>query len=114
AGARARGVRSARRPRRFLRRPVAVAVRVVGRAAGDRVLRRKPDSIGLMTNDIYGLPVTTDSREALDAYQQGVDAALGWKASALERFQRAIAHDPGLAMAHAGAAACFFLEERFG
>jgi tetratricopeptide (TPR) repeat protein len=66
-----------------------------------------------MTTDTYGLPVTTSSREALDAYNAGVDAALGWKASALDLFQTAGRRDPGLAMAHAGAAACLFLEERF-
>jgi tetratricopeptide (TPR) repeat protein len=66
-----------------------------------------------MTNDTYDLPVTTDSPAALDAYNRGVDAALGWKANALELFRTATKHDPGLAMAHAGAAACWFLEERF-
>ncbi|MBI1736688.1 MAG: tetratricopeptide repeat protein [Candidatus Rokubacteria bacterium] len=66
-----------------------------------------------MTTDAYGLPVTTSSPDALDAYVAGVEAALGWKASALERFQTATRHDPGLAVAHAGAAACLFLEERF-
>jgi tetratricopeptide (TPR) repeat protein len=66
-----------------------------------------------MTNDAYGLPVTTSSRAALDAYVAGAESALGWKADALERFRTATRHDPGLAVAHAGAAACLFLEERF-
>ena len=66
-----------------------------------------------MNTDTYGLPVTTSSRDALDAYLAGVEGALGWKASALESFQTATRHDPGLAVAHAGAAACLFLEERF-
>jgi tetratricopeptide (TPR) repeat protein len=63
--------------------------------------------------DAYGLPVTTESADALAAYDEAVDAALGWKASALENFQRATERDPALAVAHAGAAACFLLEERF-
>ena len=66
-----------------------------------------------MVTDAYGLPVTTSSAGALDAYRRGVEATLGWKASALDCFREAIAHDPGLAVAHAGAAACLFLEERF-
>ena len=66
-----------------------------------------------MNTDTYGLPVTTESREALDAYTRGVEGALGWRADALELFQTATRHDPGLALAHAGAAACLFLEERF-
>jgi tetratricopeptide (TPR) repeat protein len=67
-----------------------------------------------MPVDAYGLPVTTGSSHALDAWNRGVDAALSWKASALDLFREATAHDPGLAVAHAGAAACLFLEERFG
>jgi tetratricopeptide (TPR) repeat protein len=63
--------------------------------------------------DAFGLPVTTSSDAALDAYGRGVEASLGWKASALDGFREAIGHDPGLAVAHAGAAACLFLEERF-
>jgi tetratricopeptide (TPR) repeat protein len=66
-----------------------------------------------MMKDAYGLPVTTSSREALDQYVAGVESALGWKADALDRFQAATGHDPSLAVAHAGAAACLFLEERF-
>ena len=66
-----------------------------------------------MMKDAYGLGVTTASSSALDAYRRGVDAALGWQATALDGFREAIAHDPGLALAHAGAAACLFLEERF-
>jgi tetratricopeptide (TPR) repeat protein len=66
-----------------------------------------------MRTDAYGLPVTTSSRDALEAYVAGVESALGWKADALERFWTATQHDPGLAVAHAGAAACLFLEERF-
>jgi tetratricopeptide (TPR) repeat protein len=67
----------------------------------------------LMRTDAYGLPVTTMSDAALDAYVRGVEAALAWKATALDLFRQATVADPGLAVAHAGAAACLFLEERF-
>jgi tetratricopeptide (TPR) repeat protein len=65
-------------------------------------------------NDAYGLPVTTVSTEALGVYGRAVESALGWKADALDLFREATRHDPALAVAHAGAAACLFLEERFG
>jgi TolA-binding protein len=58
--------------------------------------------------------VTTASPRALEAYDRGVEAALGWKANALDLFREATRLDPSLAVAHAGAAACLFLEERFG
>jgi tetratricopeptide (TPR) repeat protein len=67
-----------------------------------------------MPSDRYGLPVTTTTPQALDAYDSGVEAALGWKANALDLFREATRLDPSLAVAHAGAAACLFLEERFG
>ncbi len=63
--------------------------------------------------DAYGLPVTTGSAGALAAWDRGVHALLGWEATALESFRAASAADPGLALAHAGAAICLFLEERF-
>jgi tetratricopeptide (TPR) repeat protein len=66
-----------------------------------------------MPSDRYGLPVTTASPQALEAYDGGVEAALGWKANALDLFREATRLDPSLAVAHAGAAACLFLEERF-
>lgn len=67
-----------------------------------------------MPLDAYGLPVTTASPVALDTYVRAAHAMLGWQASALDLFRAAAAADPGLALAHAGAAACLFLEERFG
>jgi tetratricopeptide (TPR) repeat protein len=66
-----------------------------------------------MPNDAYGLPVTA-SREARTTYDRAVRALLGWQADALDLFRAATALDPGLALAHAGAAVCLFLEERFG
>ncbi len=66
-----------------------------------------------MRDDAYGLTVTTASTDALATYDRAVRALLGWQADALALFQAATAHDPGLAVAHAGAAVCLFLEERF-
>ncbi len=66
-----------------------------------------------MRGDAYGLTVTTASADALATYDRAVRALLGWQADALALFQAATAHDPGLALAHAGAAVCLFLEERF-
>src|SRR2546427_10553001 len=65
-------------------------------------------------HDAYGLPVTTGSGDALEAYDRAVDGLLGWDAQALDRFRTAATTDPGLALAHAGAAVCLFLDERFG
>ncbi len=66
-----------------------------------------------MTTDSQGLPVTTASAPALEAYERAADGLLGWDAAALETFNAAIAYDPLLALAHAGAGVCLFLEERF-
>ena len=66
-----------------------------------------------MREDAYGLTVTTASADALATYDRAVRALLGWQADALGLFQAATGHDPGLALAHAGAAVCLFLEERF-
>ena len=66
-----------------------------------------------MRDDAYGLTITTASPDALATYDRAVRALLGWQADALALFQAAAAHDPGLAVAHAGAAVCLFLEERF-
>jgi tetratricopeptide (TPR) repeat protein len=63
--------------------------------------------------DRYGLPVTAASAPALEAYDAAVDGLLGWHARALPMFRAAIAADPDLALAHAGAGVCLFLEERF-
>src|SRR3989449_3954281 len=64
-------------------------------------------------HDAYGLPVTTGSGDALEAYDRAVEGLLGWDAQALDRFRTAATTDPGLALAHAGAAVCLFLDERF-
>src|SRR5258708_6117610 len=57
-----------------------------------------------MLADRYDLPLSTASAAARDAYVQGCDLALTLYPGAVEAFDRAIAADPGLAMAHAGKA----------
>ena len=57
-----------------------------------------------MLADRYDLPLSTDSAAARDAYVQGCDLALTLYPGAVEAFDRAIAADPGFAMAHAGKA----------
>jgi tetratricopeptide (TPR) repeat protein len=66
-----------------------------------------------MPNDAYDLPVSTTDPEALALYDRAVRALLSWQADALSLFRAAADRDPGLALAHAGAAVCLFLEERF-
>jgi tetratricopeptide (TPR) repeat protein len=66
-----------------------------------------------MPTDAWGLPVTTSFVSALEHYDRGVRGLLGWEATALGEFEHAIREDPRLALAHAGAAVCLFLEERF-
>lgn len=50
-------------------------------------------------DDRYGLPVTTASRAALTAYLDGVDRILAADAGAPEALERAVAEDPGFALA---------------
>src|SRR5438105_11768954 len=73
----------------------------------------QPDSMREMPNDAYGLPVSTGDPEALALYDRAVRALQAWQADALALFRAATERDPGLALAHAGAAVCLFLEERF-
>ena len=64
-------------------------------------------------NDRNGLPVTAASPAALDAYDRAVHGLLGWDGRSLALFRAATDADPTLALAHAGAGVCLFLEERF-
>jgi tetratricopeptide (TPR) repeat protein len=64
-------------------------------------------------NDRYDLPVTAASPGTLEAYDRAVHGLLGWDAQALALFRAATDADPGLALAHAGAGVCLFVEERF-
>ena len=57
-----------------------------------------------MLSDRYDLPLSTASTTARDAYSQGHDLALTLYPGAVEAFDRALAADPGFALAHAGKA----------
>ncbi|MFL5285037.1 MAG: hypothetical protein ACJ8AW_29705 [Rhodopila sp.] len=57
-----------------------------------------------MLTDRYGLPVSTTSAIARDAYVKGCEAKLTTYPGAVEAFDRAIAADPGFALAHAAKA----------
>ncbi|HXP06184.1 MAG TPA: tetratricopeptide repeat protein [Stellaceae bacterium] len=57
-----------------------------------------------MLADRYDLPLSTAYAAARDAYVQGCDLALTLYPGAIEAFDRAIAADPGFALAHAGKA----------
>jgi tetratricopeptide (TPR) repeat protein len=57
-----------------------------------------------MLTDRYDLSLSTASAAARDAYVAGCDLALTLYPGAVEAFDRAIASDPGFAMAHAGKA----------
>jgi tetratricopeptide (TPR) repeat protein len=57
-----------------------------------------------MLTDRYNLPLSTASSAARDAYVQGCAAKLTMYAGAIEAFDRAIAADPGFALAHAARA----------
>ncbi len=53
-----------------------------------------------MLTDRYGNTLTTGSAAARDAYDEGLDLFLGANAGVTEAFERAIAADPGFALAH--------------
>lgn len=57
-----------------------------------------------MLADRYELPLSTNSEAARDAYVEGCHLALTLYPGAAAAFDRAIAADPGFAMAHAGKA----------
>src|SRR5689334_12783442 len=63
-----------------------------------------------MLADRYDLPVSTTSTAARDAYVEGFELALTLYPGALECFDRALAHDPRLALAHAARAQVFMRE----
>src|SRR5215468_1873139 len=57
-----------------------------------------------MLTDRYGLLLSTTSSAARDAYVEGCEAKLTMYPGAVEAFDRAIAADPGFALAHAAKA----------
>ena len=50
--------------------------------------------------DRYGLPLTTQSLRAVDAYVEGVDRLLSVQPGADRCFRLALDADPGFALAH--------------
>jgi len=63
-----------------------------------------------MLADRYGLPVSTRSPAALDAYVAGADCILSANAGWREHLARAIEADPGFALAHIALARGLFLD----
>lgn len=63
-----------------------------------------------MLADRYDLPLSTADAAARDAYVQGCDRALTFYPGAIEAFDRAIAADPGFALAHVGKAGVLMRE----
>src|SRR6201986_4125769 len=57
-----------------------------------------------MLTDRYGLPLSTTSSAARDAYVEGCEAKLTMYPGAIEAFDRAIAADHSFALAHAAKA----------
>ena len=55
--------------------------------------------------DAYGNPVSSSSRAAVDAYDRGVRALLGFGADTIDSFRAALQADPGFALARACAEA---------
>ena len=62
-----------------------------------------------MLTDRYGLPLTTTSQAARDAYVAGTDCLLAGIAGVQENLDRAIAADPDFALAHVALARGLFL-----
>ena len=62
-----------------------------------------------MLTDRYGLPLSTTVSAARDAYVEGVDLLLTVYPGAAAAFDRALAADPGFALAHVGKARAFQL-----
>ncbi len=67
-----------------------------------------------MLQDRYGLPVSTPSVAALEAYVEGVDRLLSANPGSEESFDRAISADPDFALAHVARARGLQLQARAG
>jgi tetratricopeptide (TPR) repeat protein len=65
-----------------------------------------------MLEDRYGLPLSTSSTPARDAYVAGVDGVLGALPGPRRHLDRAIELDPQFALAHAALARALFLEAK--
>jgi tetratricopeptide (TPR) repeat protein len=62
--------------------------------------------------DAYGLAVSTASRDAVDAYDRGVRALLGFGADTIDRFRQAVDADPDFVLARAALAVALYLDEQ--
>jgi hypothetical protein len=67
-----------------------------------------------MATDRYGLALTTSSGAARDAYVAGCDGVLAAAGNEIADLARAVAIDPGLAVAHAALARAHFLSANVG
>src|SRR6185503_6529806 len=65
-----------------------------------------------MFEDRYGLSLSTTSVAARDAYVEGTDLLLRAGPGPERAYERAIAADPGFALAHAGKARALFLSAK--
>jgi len=65
-----------------------------------------------MLRDAYGLPVSTTSAAAVDAYDRGVRGLLGFGADTIDRFRETVGHDPDFALARAALAVSLYLDEK--
>ncbi|KTS79421.1 hypothetical protein NS274_03080 [Pseudomonas oryzihabitans] len=64
--------------------------------------------------DRYGLPLSTASTQAADAYRTGMDLLLSLWPGAAEALDEAIALDPDFALAHAARARLFLIDNQAG
>src|SRR5262249_49153951 len=60
--------------------------------------------LGMPVPDRYGLTITTNSTDAVERFQHGMDILLSYGPGAGEAFVAAVQADPRLAVAHAGLA----------
>ena len=73
--------------------------------------RPRSATMAAVLRDAYGLTVSTDSRAAVDGYDRGVRALLGFGADTVTAFEAAVAADPEFALARAGLAVSRYLNE---
>ena len=62
--------------------------------------------------DLYGNPVSTTSRAAVDAYDRGVRGLLGFSADIIDSFRSALEADRDFVLARAALAAALYLAEK--
>jgi tetratricopeptide (TPR) repeat protein len=68
--------------------------------------------IAVELKDAYGNPVSSSSRAAVDAYDRGVRALLGFGADTIDSFRAALQADPGFALARAALGVSLYLAEK--